>query len=132
MFKKKITYVDFNEQERTEDFYFHMSVTDATKLTAKFNGVDPETHVKQLSLNQDMEAMVAFIEEIILSSYGKKSLDGKTFMKSTEIRAEFENSPAYAELFEEMLTNPEMALEFAKQTATSTKKALEESKKKSE
>lgn len=121
MFKKKIKYVDFNGAEREEDFYFHMSVPEATRLEARFGGMSLETYAKNLALNQNMEPMIKFIEDIILSSYGQKSSDGRSFIKNDRIREEFEYSQAYAELFEEMLTNPEVAEAFAKGVAAQTK-----------
>lgn len=121
MFKKKIKYVDFNGAEREEDFYFHMSVPEATRLEARFGGMSLETYAKNLALNEDMAPMIEFIENIILSSYGQKSSDGRSFVKNEQMRTEFEYSQAYAELFEEMLTNPEVAEAFAKGVAAQTK-----------
>ena len=121
MFKKQITYTDFNGTERKEDFYFHMSVQEATRLQAKHNGQPLDVYAKNLAANQDIEEMVHFIEEITLMAYGKKSDDGKSFVKSPAIRTEFEYSQAYAELFEELMTVPETAEKFAKGIATQTK-----------
>lgn len=121
MFKKQITYTDFNGTERKEDFYFHMSVQEATRLQAKHNGQPLDIYAKNLAANQNVEEMIKFIEEIMLTSYGKKSDDGKSFVKSPAIRTEFEYSQAYAELFEELLTVPETAEKFAKGVATQTK-----------
>src|SRR5699024_3200727 len=50
---------------------------------------------------------------LILQSYGVKSADGKKFIKNAEIRSDFENSIAYAELFTELLLNPDQTKEFA-------------------
>lgn len=121
MFKKNITYVDFNGQERTEDLYFHMSIVEMTRLEAKLNGTPVDTYAKSLAINQNTDEMVRFIETIILDSYGKKSMDGKSFIKTKANRDEFENSQAYADLFEELLLNPEVAETFAKGIATQTK-----------
>lgn len=121
MFRKTIKYTDFNGTERTEDFYFHISVQEVARLEAKFKGMSIETYAKTLAANQDMEEMVKFMEELVLSSYGKKSEDGRSFMKSPKLREEFEYSQAYAELFEELLSVPEMAEKFASGIATQTK-----------
>ena len=87
MIKKSITYTDFNGQERKEDFYFHMSLVERTRLDAKLNGTPLDTYAKSLAINQNVDEMVKFIEMIILDSYGIKSADGKTFIKSKEIRS---------------------------------------------
>lgn len=121
MFKKKITYTDFNNNQRTEEFYFHMSVPEVARLEAKLGGKSIKEYAEGLKDDNDADKMVKFIEEIILGSYGKKSADGKSFLKTPEIRQEFEYSQAYAELFEEMLTHPETAQKFAMGTGTQTK-----------
>ena len=122
MLKKTIKYVDFNGTEREEDFYFHVSVQEVTRLEAKFGGKGVETYAAELAANQDMEAMIEFIESIVLSSYGRKTEDGKNFFKSEKIRQEFEYSQAYAELFEELLMDPEAARKFADGISMQTKK----------
>ena len=94
-------------------------------MEAKLGGRSLETYSKELSANQDMAKMIAFIEDLVLSSFGKKSEDGKNFLKSEEIRKEFEYSQAYAELFEELLTVPESAEKFATGIARQTKKMKE-------
>lgn len=127
MFKKQITYTDFNGTERKEDYYFHMSVPEATRLEAKLGGMPMDIYAQTLSADKDADKMVAFIENIILSSYGKKSDDGKSFLKTPAVRTEFEYSQAYAELFEELLTHPETAAKFASGVATQTKNMHKES-----
>lgn len=121
MFKKKITYTDFNNNERTEDFYFHMSVPEVARLEAKLGGKTIPEYAEGLKNDQDEDKMLKFIEDIILGSYGKKSADGKAFLKTPEIKQEFEYSQAYAELFEEMIMNHEVAAKFAQGIGTQTK-----------
>lgn len=121
MYKKEIKYVDFNGTERVEDFYFHLSVPEVTRMQAKFGGQGMETYAKNLSANNDESGMINFIEELVLNAYGKKSPDGKSFIKNPEIRKEFEYSQAYAELFEELLTNQDETERFSTGIATQTK-----------
>lgn len=120
MLKKTITYEDFNGEEITEDFHFHISTPEMTKLTIQWGG-DIETYVNKLAKAEDAEGMVAFIESLILSAYGIKSTDGKRFKKSKEIREDFEYSQAYAELFEELLLNPSQAKLFGEGLAQGAK-----------
>lgn len=121
MFKKTIKYVDFNGTERTEDFFFHMSIPEATRFQAEIGEMEFDEYAKTLAANKDLKGMVDFIENLILSSYGKKSEDGLTFLKNAKIREEFSNSQPYAELFEELLTNPETTEQFANGIAAQTK-----------
>jgi hypothetical protein len=120
MFKQTIAYVDFNGVERNEDFYFHLSLPEVTRLEAEI-GRSMEDHVKDLVANQDAKTLIDFLEKMVLSSYGRKTADGKSFQKSKELRQEFEYSQAYAELFEMLLTNPELAKKFGEGVADNGK-----------
>lgn len=113
MLKEKIVYTDFNGQEQTEVAYFHLTKLEATKLLAKY-GNDIDAYVKKLVVEQNMVAMIDMIEDIILSSYGIKSDDGKTFIRNEEIRQQFSNSIPYAELVESVLSDTDKAVKFTK------------------
>lgn len=113
MFKHTIEYTDFNGNQRKEDFYFHLSLPEVARIEAKI-GKPINEYAQDLVNSMDLAKLLGFLEEVILSAYGKKTTDGKTFYKSKELRNEFENSQAYAELFEQMLTNPELARSFGK------------------
>ncbi len=106
MLKKNIEYVDFNGVEREEDFYFHLSTPELVKLEAKYGG-DVVKHIVEVVDSQDFNGVVNLLEDLILSSIGEKTLDGKSFTKTPEIRRRFEQSQAYAELFQDMFENPE-------------------------
>jgi hypothetical protein len=120
MFKQNIAYVDFNGVERKEDFYFHLSLPEVTRLEAEI-GRPMDVHVKDLVSNQDLKTLIDFLEKLILNSFGRKTSDGKSFLKSKELRLEFEYSQAYAEMFEMLLTNPEMAKKFGEGVADNGK-----------
>lgn len=112
MIKKIIKYTDYNGQQRKETAYFNMNKLEVLKLTAKL-GMDIDQYAKKLAESEDMPKMLQFIEDIILASYGEKSEDGRTFEKSKEKTAKFENSNAFAELFEQLLLNPQQTAQFA-------------------
>lgn len=120
MFKHNIAYVDFNGEERQEDFYFHLSLPEVTRIEAKV-GKSLAEHAKELVQGNDSKALIEFMEDIILSSYGKKSTDGRSFVKNKDIRSEFEYSQAYAELFEQFITDPVLAQNFGEGVADNGK-----------
>ena len=111
MLKKTIKYVDFNEEEVTEDFYFNLTTPEVTKMIAKI-GDDIDKHAEKLVASGDHEGIIHFVEMLILTSYGVKSEDGKRFVKSKEARENFEYSAAYAELFEQLMTDTEQSKAF--------------------
>lgn len=121
MFKHNIEYVDFNGIDRKEDFYFHLSTPEVIRLEAKLGGQDIESYIRNLSEQQNLADLLDFLEEVILTSYGRKTTDGKSFIKNKELRTEFEYSQAYAELFEEMVTDTSLAAKFGEGVAESAK-----------
>lgn len=112
MIKKTIKYVDLEGNELVEDFYFHLFSPEVVRIEAS-TGMDLKSYIQKLTADQDAEKMVAFLEKIILTAYGSRANGGKSFIKTPEATKEFEYSQAYAELFEEIITTPEKAQEFA-------------------
>ena len=117
MLKQAITYTDFNGTTRTEDFYFHLSLPEVTRLEAEI-GKPLDEYAKEITANKDEKQLIGFLEKLVLNSYGKKTSDGRSFQKSEAIRQEFEYSQAYAELFYKLLTEPGLAKKFGEQVAS--------------
>ena len=105
MLKKVVTYTDFNGDEQTDTLYFNVSVPEATRMRAKFGGDDMEKNIKKIVESGKESDILELFEEIVLNAYGEKSEDGKSFLKTPAIKEKFEYSQAYAEVFEELLTN---------------------------
>lgn len=112
MYKKTLTFVNYDGKEITQDLYFHLNQTDLIKITAKYaKGIkDPKdvnlNKVSQDILSQgDWPKVVSLLEDVILRSYGERSYDGDLFIKSKEVRDKFEYSVAYAEMFELLLSD---------------------------
>lgn len=111
MFKKTITYNDFNGVERTEDFYFHLTKAELIKL--EFSESGGLTHIiEEITKEEDTEALLNIFDKIIRMSYGKRSLDGKRFEKKPEYADSFLASEAYSELFMEFMQDANKASEF--------------------
>lgn len=111
MLRKTITYNDFNGEEWTEDFYFNLTKAELIELEVSHKDGLSES-LKKIIAAEDGQAIMAQFKEIIRKAYGKRSPDGKRFLKSPEIFADFEASEAYSVLFVELVTNPEAASEF--------------------
>lgn len=121
MFKQNIEYVDFNGNTRKEDFYFHLSTPEVIRIEAEI-GEPIDVHTKRLADQLELKPLLAFMEKIVLSAYGRKTTDGKSFQKSKELRSEFEYSQAYAEFFEQLIKNPELSQKFGQSVADNGKK----------
>lgn len=120
MFVKKIEYVDFNGNDRVENFYFHLSLPEVTRIEAEA-GETLEKHINSLTVDGKVKDLLEFLEKVILTSYGIKTEDGRSFRKSYELREEFSNSPAYAEFFEKLLTEEGLAQKFGEKVADNGK-----------
>lgn len=111
MLKKTITYTDYDGMERTEDFWFNLSKTELTKLDAELPGGVLGV-LRKIIDKKDRKALVDFIETLILRSYGEKTLDGKRFVKTPEMAEEFMQTPAYDELFMNILSDTDSQTNF--------------------
>ena len=58
--------------------------------------------------------MLKIYKDIILKSYGKKSADGKRFIKSQEMSKEFSETNAFESLYLELLSSPDAFVAFCK------------------
>ena len=83
MIVKTITYTDFNGNERTESFWFHLS---RPELTEMLLGIDNniETYIKTIIKSENYYEIVKIFKKLILEAYGEKSEDGRRFMKTPE------------------------------------------------
>lgn len=111
MLKKTITYEDFNGKMLTEDFYFHMTKLDLVELELQFEG-GLDAKIKELTRTTDGPAAYQIFKDIVLNAYGEKSPDGRRFVKTPEVRANLEFSPALGELIISFLEDPQKAAEF--------------------
>ena len=111
MYKKTITYTDYNGVERTEDFYFHLSKAELAEMElSKVGGFNE--YIQRIIQADDREEIVKNFKDIILKSYGVKDETGKRFVKSEELATEFSQTEAYSELFMELLLNTDSAIAF--------------------
>lgn len=111
MLKKTITYEDFNGETVSEDFFFHLSKAELVELELSKKGGLSES-LKSIIASEDGKAIISEFKNIILGAYGKRSPDGKRFVKNQSLREEFESTEAYSTLFMELVTNAESAAEF--------------------
>ena len=111
MLKKTIKYTDYNGTERTEDFYFNLTKAEILEMEASVFGGLSSVLTKIISSNDQPKIMAQF-KYIVHKAYGEKSEDGRRFVKSDELSTMFEQTPAYEELFMELLTDETKAAEF--------------------
>lgn len=111
MLKKTISYVDYDGNDRTEDFWFNLSKAEIVELQLGITGGLTKT-LEKIVQEKDNKRIVEYFKDIILRAYGEKSADGRRFVKSPELRDAFMQTEAYSELFMELSGNAKAAAEF--------------------
>lgn len=113
MLKKTITYTDYNGDTVTEDFYFNLSKVELMDMQLSEEG-GFDNLIKKIADSKDPAKMIALFKLVLLKSYGKKTEDGKRFVKNDALTEAFMQTEAYSELFMEIATNEEAATNFIK------------------
>lgn len=111
MLKKTITYPDYNGNDRTEDFYFNLTKAEIMEMEMSTSGGLTEM-IQRVVASQDAPTIVKIFKDLVLRSYGQKSLDGKRFIKNDQLREEFSQTEAYSILFMELATDADAAAKF--------------------
>lgn len=111
MIKKTYTYTDYNGNERTEDYYFHLQEAEIMKLEMGING-GLTAKIQRIIAAQDVPEIMKVFDELIGVSYGVKSPDGREFIKSPEITKSFMQTEGYNKLFMDFVTKDGFAANF--------------------
>ena len=111
MLKKTITYTDYNNVERTEDFYFNLTKAELMEMEMGAVG-GLSGMIEKIVSAKDAPAIIKVFKELVLKAYGEKSADGKRFIKSKEISDAFAQTEAYSQLLMELATDADAASKF--------------------
>lgn len=111
MLKKTMTYTDYDGNERTEDFYFNLSKAECAEMELETEG-GLSAKMQRIINAKDQTEIIKTFKELILRAYGEKSPDGKRFVKSKEISEAFSQTEAYSDLFMELASDDNAAVEF--------------------
>ena len=111
MIIKRIGYDTFDGDHLEENFYFHLSKPEALSLqVSKEEGF--EAYLRRISDAHNGREIMNAVKGIILMAYGEKTPDGRSLIKSQEIRDKFEGSPAFDALFTELVLDDKKMSEF--------------------
>lgn len=116
MIKKTISYHDYDGNLRTDDFYFHLTQIELTKINS-----DPslpgglEESVARASKNEDAGELLRIVDLMISRSYGVKLPDGgfvKRNASGLPLYELFVNTEAYDNLLTELIQDEEGIVNF--------------------
>ena len=115
MYVKPITYTDYDGVQHTDKFYFNISKAELIEMDASETGGLTKRLQEIVDANETADIFKR-VKSMILKAYGRKSPDGKRFIKSPEMSQEFEQTEAYSELIMEFMQNPKSFEEFMRHT----------------
>lgn len=116
MIKKTIQYHDYEGNLRTDDFYFHLTQVELTKINS-----DPslpgglEESVARASKNEDAGELLRIVDLMISRSYGVKLPDGGFVKRNSSglpLYELFVNTEAYDNLLTELIQDEEGIVNF--------------------
>ena len=116
MLKKTITYEDYNGEQRTRDFYFHMNQVEFAKLNGEVPG-GLEKRINEIIEDKDDDAMLRMIDLLVTRSYGKFDEDDeftKIDKNGRPLYEKFVNIDAYDKLIIELVTGENNIVNFLK------------------
>lgn len=116
MHVEKITYTDFNDQSRTEEFMFNMSKVELMEMLADSPNGDLQKELVNMTLSRNPKELMSFMKNLILNAYGEKSDDGRRFIKVNDngrrLGDIFAETAAFDELFMILSQDPDRANKF--------------------
>lgn len=109
MVVKKITYTDYDGNERTEEFRFNLNEAEITEMQYEQAG-GLKAFLERITGSNDNVEIMKMFKKILLKAYGEKSPDGRRFVKSDEISIAFTQTEAYNVLFKELIEGGDVAM----------------------
>lgn len=112
MLKKTITYEDYDGNKRTEDFYFNLSKAEIIDWLTHKGGYSLDKLMERLVKTENTKEIMDIFKDLIYRAYGEKSLDGRRFIKSKEVKDNFVETEAYSVLYMELVGDAKVATDF--------------------
>lgn len=111
MIKKTVTYKDFDGNERTEDFYFHLTEQELTEWELSVDGGLSGVLTRIIN-SKDNKKIIEIFKDLLIRSYGVKTPDGRGFIKNEEVLNDFKYTQAFSDIYMELATDDKAASEF--------------------
>lgn len=112
MYKKVINYTSYDGENLKYEAYFNLNKAELMKWIMGSRDYSIDKLLERMLMNQNKKELMGIFDELIDMSYGEKSLDGRRFMKTPEILANFKATEAYSEFFMELCSDTNKVTEF--------------------
>lgn len=129
MYKKTITYKDFDNNERVEDVYFNLTKTELLEFALELpdnvsgsitenteGGADEDKALAKVMSAFTNKSIFKFLKDLLFKAYGVKKDEGRRFAKVDEngrpLYIEFAETLAFDAIMDEFLTDDNAASEF--------------------
>lgn len=111
MLRKEVEYKDFDGNDRKDVLWFHLNEVEITEMDIETSG-GLVKYMESIIDTKDVNRLITIFKDLLIRSYGERSMDGKHFYKDDKIRNEFVSSAAYPVLYMEMVSDANKAVEF--------------------
>lgn len=105
MFKKLISYTDLDGNAVEEEYYFGLDKPELIKYGLAQDS-ELEAYFRKIVKEENVKELIILLDDFIMRSVGKRSEDGKRFVKTPEITDSFKQTGAYSEFFMWVVSNP--------------------------
>lgn len=97
MIKQHVSYEDYDGNKIEKDLWFHLNKSDLAKMSLGFdNGlIEGLTELQQKG---DKKAVAEFIDNLLVNAYGVRKPGSDVFLKTPEIKEDFQYSLAHDEI----------------------------------
>lgn len=112
MYKRTVTYEDYESVKRTEDFYFNLNKAEVIQWLTCNGGYTLDKQLERLYKASRGKDIMDIFEDLLRRSYGQKSIDGRRFDKTEEMWLDFKGTEAYSIIFTELVTDAKKAAAF--------------------
>lgn len=104
MLRRIFTYTNFNNEEVTEECFFNLTKSEILDMEMSTYG-GMAARLQRIVDAKDSPSLMKEFKDLIFKAYGVKSPDGRRFIKSAELSEEFSQTPAYDQLFMELVSD---------------------------
>ena len=106
MYKKTITYTDYDGNERTENLYFHVKKSQIIEMELRTPG-GLRKKIEEIIAVNDIAGLIDTMNAFMRMAYGVKSEDGRRFIQKTpegrSLFDEFVETEAYEKYMDMLL-----------------------------